>query len=220
MSDTKKTLPALPFKRLPLSRHAMRPAVLMMAAVLLTACQDGEKVVAGTCEGSAQKVEAIAPLAVGELAAFIESENPEKLPELSFKNSDGQSASMAEYEGKTVLFNLWATWCAPCRHEMPSFDALQAELSDEAFAVVPVSVDRGGSEKPLAFYEEIGLKHLPFYQDETMGVFNELKKKSLAFGLPATLLLDEKGCILGSLNGPAEWNSEDAKRLVRAAMGG
>ncbi|MGB7287880.1 MAG: TlpA disulfide reductase family protein, partial [Salaquimonas sp.] len=109
--------------------------------------------------------------------------------------------------------------CAPCRHEMPAFDALQAEFGGDEFEIIPVSVDRGGPEKPLAFYEEIGLKHLPFYQDETMGVFNTLKKQSLAFGLPVTVLLDEEGCILGSLNGPAEWAGEDAKTLIRTALG-
>ena len=107
----------------------------------------------------------------------------------------------------------------PCREEMPALDRLQAGLGGETFQVLPVSIDRGGPQKPLAFYEEIGVSHLPFHQDDTMGIFNDLKKKSLAFGLPVSLLIDKDGCILGNLNGPADWAGSDAKRLIGAVIG-
>lgn len=194
---------------------------LSLAAFTLAACNDDgpESASAGTCKNSMELVERVSPAIGGELAAFTLVQKPMKLPLLSFSDREGKPASTRDFEGKTVLFNLWATWCAPCRVEMPAFDRLEAEFGGEDFAVVPVSVDRGGPEKPLAFYNEIGLKHLPFFQDETMGVFNTLKKEGLAFGLPVTVLLDREGCILGSLNGPAEWAGEDAVELVRIAMG-
>lgn len=207
MSDTKKFRPALPI------------AVIGMAAIL-AGC-NGELNLAGIgeCSAASETLAALNPVIGGDLAAFALSDAPRKLPPLSFSDRDGKRFSTSDFEGKFVLFNLWATWCAPCRHEMPAFDALEAEFGGEAFMVLPVSVDRGGPEKPLAFYEEIGLKNLPFYQDGTMGVFNTLKKQSLAFGLPVTLMLDKEGCILGSLNGPADWAGEDAKNLVRTALG-
>jgi len=85
--------------------------------------------------------------------------------------------------------------------------------------VVAINVDRGGDEKPKAFLEETGIKSLAYYRDSSLGVFNELKTRGLALGLPVTLLVDEDGCLLAHMNGPAEWASEDAKRLIRAAVG-
>jgi len=192
---------------------------VFLAALLAGCSGEGETTAIEQCEAATQTVAALEPVIGGDLAAFALSDAPAKMPALSFQDANGKTVSTADFEGKVVLFNLWATWCAPCRHEMPAFDALQAEFGGEDFMVLPVSVDRGGPEKPLAFYEEIGLETLPFYQDETMGVFNTLKKQSLAFGLPATLMLDAEGCILGSLNGPADWAGEDAKTLVRTALG-
>jgi thiol-disulfide isomerase/thioredoxin len=117
-----------------------------------------------------------------------------------------------------LLVNLWATWCAPCRHEMPALDELQREMGGEDFEVVAVNVETGDDAKPKAFLDEIGVDSLAFYRDNTVGLFNELKRRNLALGLPVTLLIDEEGCLLAHMNGPAEWASEDAKALIRAAM--
>ena len=213
VSDTKNLRPALPIRGI---------CTAIVFAGLLSACS-GESAdtasSASRCEAAIETVSALAPVVGGELAAFAVANEPKKLPELNFTDRDGKAFTTSDFKGKTVLFNLWATWCAPCRKEMPAFDRLEAEFGGEDFMVLPVSVDRGGAEKPLAFFEEIGINHLPFYQDGTMGVFNVLKKQSLAFGLPVTILLDKEGCILGSLNGPAEWAGEDAKKLVRTALG-
>lgn len=128
--------------------------------------------------------------------------------------------TLGNLAGKTLLVNLWATWCAPCRAEMPALDELQAELGGEDFEVVAINVDTGSDEKPRKFLGEIGIKSLGYYRDDTIGVFNDLKRRSLALGLPVTLLVDESGCLIANMNGPAEWASDDAKSLVRAAMGG
>lgn len=218
MSDTKKTKVAPPLS----VGKVTKVSIVFGIGLMLSACGDSEgqqkAALTGQCTSAKELAGKIAPVIGGELAAFNVSEDPQKMPALTFKTDKGVQTDIAAFEGKTILFNLWATWCAPCREEMPAFDALQSEFGGEKFDIIPVSVDRGGPEKPLAFYDEIGLKHLPFYQDETMGVFNSLKKQSLAFGLPVTILLDEEGCILGSLNGPAKWDGEDAKTLIRTAI--
>jgi thiol-disulfide isomerase/thioredoxin len=126
--------------------------------------------------------------------------------------------TIADHAGKTVLLNLWATWCAPCRAEMPALDALQKEKGGDAFEVVAVNVDTGDDAKPKKFLKEIGVETLGYYRDATMGLFNEAKKRGLALGLPVTMLIDGEGCLIAHMNGPAEWSSPDAKRLVEAAV--
>ncbi len=193
--------------------------MIVASCLLLAGCSDAQEQAAhASCEGSAAITSAISPVISGDIAAFAVTDEPRPMPSLAFLDGEGKSASLDDFKGKIVLFNLWATWCAPCRHEMPAFDTLQETYGGDDFQIVPVSIDRGGMDKPKAFYEEIGLKHLPFYQDETMGVFNTLKKQSLAFGLPTTVLLDREGCILGALNGPADWAGNDAKALIETAI--
>src|SRR5690606_29760477 len=114
---------------------------------------------------------------------------------------------------------LWATWCAPCRAEMPALDALQERMGSEAFEVVAVNVDTGDDAKPKKFLAETGVKSLGYYRDNTLDLFNDLKKRSLALGLPVTLLIDRDGCLLAHMNGPAEWGGADAAKLIEAALG-
>ncbi len=126
--------------------------------------------------------------------------------------------TLAAFKGKVALVNLWATWCNPCREEMPALDRLQAALGGADFAVVPVSIDIGDPARPAAFLEKIGVKNLPLYTDRTTKIFESLKSRGLAIGLPVTVLLDRNGCQLGHINGPAEWDSTDGKRLIEAAL--
>ncbi|WP_099865688.1 thiol:disulfide interchange protein TlpA [Pararhizobium haloflavum] len=173
----------------------------------------------GSCPATNEQVAALTPLATGEVAAMAPQEEPASMAGLAFKAPDGSDVSIEDFSGRTLLVNLWATWCAPCREEMPALETLQQTAGGEAFEVVTINIDTGDDEKPRAFLEEIGVEHLPLYRDASMGVFNDLKRQGFAFGLPVTLLVDETGCLLAAMNGPAEWASDDALRLVEAAKG-
>ena len=141
-------------------------------------------------------------------------------PDIAFEDPSGEPARMADFRGRPVLVNLWATWCVPCREEMPALNNLQKALGGDDFEVVAINIDTGSDEKPKAFLDETGVNDLAYYRDSSMGVFNALKKEGLAFGLPVTLLMDDKGCLISSMNGPAAWDSEDAMALISAAKGG
>lgn len=172
----------------------------------------------GDCVDAKAGLASLSPLAKGQVAAMTIAPEPRRLQTLAFNGPDGKPLAMENFSGKTLLVNLWATWCGPCREEMPALNALQKEMGGEKFEVVAVNIDTGNDEKPKAFLQETGVHDLAFYRDNTMGIFNATKKEGLAFGLPVTLLIDGKGCLLGSMNGPAAWNSEDAKALINGAM--
>jgi thiol-disulfide isomerase/thioredoxin len=121
---------------------------------------------------------------------------------------------LADWRGKVVLLNLWATWCLPCRKEMPSLDRLQKEMGSDKFEVVAISVDRKGAAASKKFLDETQVERLALYVDATARLSSELR----VVGLPATLLLDAQGREIGRLLGGAEWDSEDAKRLIRSAL--
>lgn len=169
------------------------------------------------CTAKSDKAKAVGAAATGEVAAMLSADPPQSLKNLAFNAPDGTPMTLASLSGKTLLVNLWATWCAPCRAEMPALDALQKELGGEKFEVVAVNVDTGDDVKPKKFLEEIGIKNLAYYRDNTLDLFNDMKKRGLALGLPVTLLVDAEGCLLAHMNGPAEWAGEDAKRLMEAA---
>ncbi|MDK1490442.1 TlpA disulfide reductase family protein [Sinorhizobium sp. 7-81] len=173
----------------------------------------------GSCPQAKQKIASLTPFMKGQVAAMTPAADPRPIGGLDFKGPDGTPLTLAAFAGKTILVNLWATWCVPCREEMPALNGLQKALGGDRFEVVAVNIDTGDDDKQKAFLDEIGVRELRYYRDASMGVFNTLKKEGLAFGLPATVLLDEKGCLIGSMNGPAAWDSEDAKRLIEAALG-
>lgn len=173
---------------------------------------------AGQCEGSAELAKSVSAFSKGEVAAMAAAQPPRPL-QLAFKGPEGKDMTTADLAGKTVLLNLWATWCVPCREEMPALNALQSTMGGSDFEVVAVNIDTGSEQKPKNFYQDYKIDKLAFYSDSSMGVFNAVKKEGLAFGLPATLILDKKGCLIGAMNGPAAWDSEDAKALITAAKG-
>ena len=117
-----------------------------------------------------------------------------------------------------MLLNLWATWCVPCRREMPSLDKLQAELGGPNFEVVAVNIDTRDPEKPLNFLREVRVTHLAYYSDQSAQVFEDLKTAGKAFGMPTTLVVDRAGCEIGDMAGPAEWASDDGTKLVSAVL--
>ena len=171
------------------------------------------------CAGTARDLAAVLkPLAHGEVAALLPADEPRPMADLAFRTVDGAPVSLADFSGKVLLVNLWATWCAPCRAEMPALDRLQAARGGDDFEVVTVNIDVGDPAKPAAFLEEIGIAALTDWRDPKMATFNRLKGEGLAFGLPTTLLVDRKGCQVAALHGPAEWDSADALAVVDAAI--
>jgi thiol-disulfide isomerase/thioredoxin len=172
------------------------------------------------CAAKADEAKAVADAATGQVAAMLPADPPQSLAGLSFNDPSGKPMTLADRGGKTVLLNLWATWCAPCRAEMPALDALQKEAGGTDFEVMAINVDTGDDAKPRKFLEETKISSLGYYRENTLELFNSLKQRGLALGLPVTLLIDKDGCLLASMNGPAEWSSADAKRLIEAARSG
>lgn len=195
-------------------------AVLAGAALGLAAVYGiggGAGNVAGGCTAALARAEAIRPLVKGEVAALLPAERPLDLSALAFSRADGSPVTLADFAGRTVLLNLWATWCVPCREEMPALDGLQAALGGPGFEVVAVNLDTSDDGRDARFYAETGLTRLAAYHDRSLGMFNELKRHARAIGLPTSILVGPEGCEIGTLHGPAEWDSADGLALVRAA---
>jgi thiol-disulfide isomerase/thioredoxin len=203
-------------------RNKARAAALVAAAVLAGAIyvtlDAGGNEADAACAPAEAAAAALDPVIGGEIAAFQVAKAPQKLSDLAFTGADGEPMSLASFEGKVALVNLWATWCAPCRREMPALDRLQGALGGADFAVVPISIDTGDAERPRAFLASIGNRNLPLYRDPSTDIFEALKGRSLALGLPVTVLLDRKGCHLGHMNGPAEWDSPEGRKLIETAI--
>ena len=136
---------------------------------------------------------------------FVMFEAPKPVPALNFTDDEGHARTLADFKGKVILLNIWATWCVPCRKEMPTLDRLQAALGGVDFEVVPLSIDRKGMEVVNKFYDEIGIQHLSRFADPS----NEAFQKLAIVGVPTTLLIDRQGRELGRLIGPSEWDSPD-----------
>lgn len=201
---------------------ASRLATFVIAAAgagfLYAGGPSGKEARAADCAGAAGVAAAVKDLAKGEVAAMMISKAPEKLPDYSFADPEGKPVTLANFRGKTLLLNVWATWCVPCRAEMPELDKLQGELGSDRFQVVTVNIDTSRLDRPKKFFEETGVKSLALYADPKANIFFELKQSGKALGLPVTMLLDPEGCQIGLMNGPAAWHSADAKTLVTKAV--
>lgn len=170
------------------------------------------------CNGAVDLAKKIGPLAHGEVAALTMATTPLKLPDLTFEDANGQPKKLSDFRGKTVLVNLWATWCVPCRKEMPALDNLQAKLGGKEFEVVAINIDTRDPDKPKAFLKEADLTNLSYFSDQKAKVFQDLKNIGKALGMPTSVLVDAKGCEIANIAGPAEWASDDAVKLLKAAM--
>ncbi len=170
------------------------------------------------CAGAVNIAKRIAPLVRGEVAALAPAQSPFRVPDLAFKDASGRDLRLADWRGRTVLLNLWATWCVPCRREMPALDALQALLGGNDFEVVAVNIDTRDPQKPLTFLKDVAIAHLAYYSDPSARVFEELKTAGKAFGMPTTVIIDRSGCEIGTMAGPAEWASDDGVRLMGAVL--
>jgi thiol-disulfide isomerase/thioredoxin len=170
------------------------------------------------CQAAVNTARQIAPLAHGEVVALAVAQRPFRVPDLVFKDAQGHDRRLADWRGRTVLLNLWATWCVPCRREMPALDQLQATLGGADFDVVAVNIDTRDPQKPLAFLKDIGITHLGYYTDQSARIYEDLKTAGKAFGMPTTIIVDRNGCEIGNMAGPAEWASDDGIELVSAAI--
>ncbi len=160
----------------------------------------------------------LAPLAQGEVAALTMATTPLRLPDLAFEDADGKPKKLSDWRGRTVLVNLWATWCVPCRKEMPALDRLQAKLGGPNFEVVAVNIDTRDPEKPKSFLKDANLTRLGYFTDQKAKVFQDLKSIGRALGMPTSVLVDGQGCEIATIAGPAEWDSDDAVKLITAAI--
>ncbi|MCZ8548194.1 TlpA family protein disulfide reductase [Mesorhizobium qingshengii] len=162
-----------------------------------------------------------AMLAVAQPAAGVEApqnfavhETPVPVPEFQFQDANRQPKTLADFRGKVVLLNIWATWCAPCRKEMPTLDRLQGKLGGSDFEVVALSVDRAGPDVVKKFFAEIGIEHLALSVDASAKAMFAIG----TIGLPTTLLIDRDGKEIGRLIGPAEWDAPDMIDFIRGRI--
>nr|WP_249147736.1 TlpA disulfide reductase family protein [Bradyrhizobium jicamae] len=170
------------------------------------------------CDGAVALAKKIAPLAHGEVAALTMATTPLRLPDLAFEDANGQPRKLSDFRGKTLLVNLWATWCVPCRREMPALDSLQTRLGGKDFEVVAINIDTRDPDKPKNFLKEANLTGLSYFSDQKAKVFQDLKNIGKALGMPTSVLVDAKGCEIANIAGPAEWASDDAITLLKAAV--
>lgn len=145
---------------------------------------------------------------------FILHEAPKSIASIAFEDGQGRPRTLAEFQGKVVLLNIWATWCGPCRREMPSLDRLQGLLGGSGFEVVALSIDRAGLEVVRKFYADVGIRNLAIYIDSSGKATRELA----TVGVPATLLIDRTGRELGRLVGPEEWDEPDIVQFLKRVI--
>jgi thiol-disulfide isomerase/thioredoxin len=151
---------------------------------------------------------------LGEMAAFVTKKAPEPLPDITFQDAAGKDVTLSSFKGKTVLLNLWATWCEPCREEMPALDRLQHDLGSDKFEVVALSLDRKGYDASRKFLDDLKANDVKLYADATAKQGMALK----LIGMPTTILINKDGLEVGRLAGSAKWDSDDAKKLIEAAI--
>jgi thiol-disulfide isomerase/thioredoxin len=170
------------------------------------------------CRPAVELSRKLAPLAHGEVAALTMATTPLRLPDLAFEDGEGKPRKLSDWRGKTLLVNLWATWCVPCRKEMPALEGLQTKLGGPNFEVVAINIDTRDSEKPRTFLKDAQLTRLGFFSDQKAKVFQDLKSVGRALGMPTSVLVDGQGCEIATIAGPAEWDSDDAIKLITAAV--
>ena len=158
----------------------------------------------------------IASLRAGDMGKLAVHAEPVAAIAGAFQDVDGTPMTLADLEGRVTVVNFWATWCAPCREEMPTLSALQSALGGDDFRVVTIATGRNDPAAMARFFEEIGVTNLPLYRDPRQ----ELARDMGVMGLPATIILDREGREVARLLGDADWNSDSARAIVQAIIGG
>ncbi|HEY4199035.1 MAG TPA: TlpA disulfide reductase family protein [Devosiaceae bacterium] len=170
------------------------------------------------CAPQLQAAAAIDSAAQGELAAVTGTGTGRGYSEVAFQDGDGQMKTIGDFKGKALLVNFWASWCIPCREEMPALNTVAGKYNDADFEVLPVNLDigDGGIDKARKFLADGNWPNLPLYADPTFKAFDKLKTEAVSIGLPTSLLLDGKGCEIAVLQGPAPWDTPDGDKVVEA----
>jgi len=145
---------------------------------------------------------------------FSEFDAPKPLPEIRFQDETGRALTLADFKGRVIVLNVWATWCTPCRKEMPALDRLQAKLGGPRFEVVALSIDREGPTAVRRFFSDVGVHALKLYNDPSGEAANRLG----TVGIPTTLLVDRNGREIGRRVGPAQWDGAAAIDYIRARI--
>ena len=205
--------------------HRSFRSTLPLLGVVLIAASTGIAVVAdisGTraqspCSQALALSSKIAPLVKGDVGALTVATKPMQMPDLAFEDESGHPKRLSDWRGHTVLVNLWATWCVPCRKEMPALDNLQGKLGGKNFDVVAINIDTRDPDKPKAFLKDGNLAKLDFFADQKAKVFQDLKSAGLALGMPTSVLVDGEGCEIAAMSGGAGWDSDEAIKLISAA---
>src|SRR6202165_4682193 len=206
-------------RRIPIAIGAVLiGAVIGFAGVYGIGGLKGNAVGDPACRPAVDLSRKLAPLAHGEVAALTMATAPLRLPDLVFDDADGRPKKLSDWHGRTVLVNLWATWCVPCRKEMPALDRLQTKLGGKDFEVVAINIDTRDPEKPRSFLKDAHLTGLSYFSDQKAKVFQDLKAIGRALGMPTSVLVDGEGCEIATIAGPAEWDSDDAVKLITAAV--
>jgi thiol-disulfide isomerase/thioredoxin len=169
-----------------------------------------------TANAAAADMSGVEALREGDMRKLLFHETPLAAGVSSFTTPEGEARSLSDYRGKYVLLNFWATWCAPCRKEMPMLDALQSEFGGEAFEVVTVATGRNSVPGIRRFFEEIGVENLPILLDPRQ----ELAREMSVLGLPITVILSPEGEEIARLRGDADWASDSARAIVAALIAG
>jgi thiol-disulfide isomerase/thioredoxin len=186
--------------------------VLLVTAGYGLYAQEGAETAAATDTGETPD-RVTRELSTGTLTAFVVHPEPRPVGDITFVDAN-QTLSLADWKGRVVLVNLWATWCGPCREEMPALAELQRQLGSQDFEVVAISLDRQGADVAKPFLEEVGAEALKLYLDPSTKVLAAFR----AVGLPASMLIDRSGREVGRMFGPADWASPEALRLIKAAL--
>ncbi|SHL46985.1 Thiol-disulfide isomerase or thioredoxin [Roseovarius litoreus] len=158
----------------------------------------------------------IAALRDGDMKKLNFHSEPQPVSQIPFTRQDGTTGTLADYQGKHIVLNFWATWCAPCRKEMPMLSELQTELGGDAFEVVTLATGRNAPPAMKKFFDEIGVDNLPLHRDPQSAIAREMG----VFGLPITVILTPEGQEIARLQGDAHWNSDSAKAILRALIDG
>ena len=206
------------------ARPRMTPRRLVFAALVIAAVAIAITFWVGNAGGikasdcvpqpaAAKKVDAVA---TGQLAALNGTGTGRGYADLSFTDKDGKPVKLSDFAGKFLLVNFWASWCIPCRAEMPALDKLAAAQNDASFMVLPIDTAEADADKGKVFFANGGWKNLTLNIDPNFSVLERLKTSGVALGLPTTLLLDKKGCEIGVLQGPAAWDSPDGTKVIEA----